>query len=201
MAQEVNVIVYTCSPRLPDILLRGSPSLLWQAANSGDEEAFRLLLERLRSFEEVGRPEPAPSGTTIIQTALIKGHDKVLKLALNYDKHPGLFPRYLMLISGLDNYINDFLNFFCREEVMTSAIRFKRWDFLASNFTDKNEMIKWQKIRETGKRKFAALKRLRKSMKKKTKIYGLSCHFPMYNDDACPAPESNAVKTESESMK
>ena len=69
------------SPNLPGEVLSGSPSLLWLAVNSGDEKMTQLLLEVIQDRADLN-PTPAPGGTTILEIALSKGHDKVLELLL-----------------------------------------------------------------------------------------------------------------------
>ena len=78
------------SKNLPKVILRGSPSLLWLAANSDDNDIFQQLLACLDYFQDVGMPDPAPGGTSITQIALGKGHFDILQSALT---KPSLFPR------------------------------------------------------------------------------------------------------------
>ena len=83
-------ICFHFSPKLPDVILRGSPSLLWMASNSGDGQMFEHLLNCLDGSVSIGMPSAAPGGTTVIEMALSKSHGSILDLALGY---PSLFPR------------------------------------------------------------------------------------------------------------
>ena len=82
------------STALPGAILRGSPSLLWMAADYGDEAVFSLLLDKLASHESVGKPSKAPGGTSVVEAALSKGHNGILHSTI---AKPRLFPRCLML--------------------------------------------------------------------------------------------------------
>ena len=80
--------IYTCfSAKLPQIILHGSPSLLWMAANRGDEAEFNLLLGYLSTDEQ---PSSSQGGTTIQQTAMLQDHLGILKCLI---ENPHLFPR------------------------------------------------------------------------------------------------------------
>ena len=68
---------------LPEDILSGSPCLLWLAADSGDENTFKMILTYLKNRDEAKKiPDPAPGGTTVLEIAFSKDHDKILKLAL-----------------------------------------------------------------------------------------------------------------------
>ena len=82
------------SNTLPGVILHGSPSLLWMAADYGNETVFNLLLDKLASHENEGTPSKAPGGTSVVEAALSKGHNGILQSTIT---KPGLFPRYLML--------------------------------------------------------------------------------------------------------
>ena len=79
------------SSRLPKVILTGSPSLLWMAADSGNFEVFNLLLSYLEPLANDRTPTPAASGgITIIQIALSKKRWKILTCIF---QHPRWFPR------------------------------------------------------------------------------------------------------------
>lgn len=78
------------SQGLAKATLKGSPSLLWLAAEWGNTEVFQLLLNGLEPFEKMEAPERIPGVATITQIALSKGHLGILEKAL---QEPSLFPR------------------------------------------------------------------------------------------------------------
>ena len=81
--------IHKCSsPKLSNTILHGSPSLLWMAANRGDEEEFKLLLRHLTTDEQ---PSSSQGGTTIQQTALLQNHSGILQCLMD---NPKLFPRF-----------------------------------------------------------------------------------------------------------
>ena len=84
------MLSFLLSNKLPGVILRGSPSLLWMAANSGDSEIFEQLLTRLDVLPDVGKPEQVTGATSITQIALSKGFDDILGCAIS---RPRLFPR------------------------------------------------------------------------------------------------------------
>lgn len=78
------------SSKLPWAILKRSPSLLWMAARKGDTCTFGDLLQFLKPFGDVGKPEYPPGVGTIPAMALKSGCKGVLELIL---LNPSLFPR------------------------------------------------------------------------------------------------------------
>ena len=66
------------SSKLPNDILTGSPSLLWLATDSGDENSFQNLLQFLDGSKRI----PDSGGTTVLEIALSKGHDMILGMAM-----------------------------------------------------------------------------------------------------------------------
>ena len=96
------IFTFIFSNTLPGVILHGSPSLLWMAADYGNETVFNLLLDKLASHENVGMPSKAPGGTSVVEAALSKGHNGILHSTV---AKPRLFPRCLMLTQ---NFVFDF---------------------------------------------------------------------------------------------
>ena len=71
-------------------ILKGSPSLLWQATDYGDETACQQPLRYLDNCEEMPLPTNDFSGTSIHEVVFSKGHSKIPQHALS---KPALFPR------------------------------------------------------------------------------------------------------------
>ena len=68
------------SHNLPKEILTGSPSLIWLVSDSGDDKSFRLLLKYLNGNPQI--PDPDSGGTTVLEIALSKGHDKILAMIM-----------------------------------------------------------------------------------------------------------------------
>ena len=84
---------FTLSAQLTRVILQGSPSLLWMAANHGDSEEFQMLLSYLPSTSGSAlRISPNPGGLSVVQTALLQNHGQIQQCLVNA---PHLFPRFV----------------------------------------------------------------------------------------------------------
>ena len=83
------------SPKLPLVIMGGSPSLLWMAANQGDSEEFQKLLGYLPTVATKDLPSPNPGGLTISQTAMLQNHQEIQHCLV--DAPEKLFPRLLYI--------------------------------------------------------------------------------------------------------
>lgn len=84
-------IFFYSSSKLPWAMLRSHPSLLWLAAEWGDDYTFFMLVDFLEKLKNVGMPEYAPGVPNIPAVALKSKHYGILEAVLQM---PSIFPRY-----------------------------------------------------------------------------------------------------------
>ena len=81
-------LTFCFSPKLQNNILSCSPNLIWLAAESGNTEAFKLLLKVFKpiTVEEITKAmTQLPGGPSVIQIALSKGYFDILKIASEHE--------------------------------------------------------------------------------------------------------------------
>ena len=77
---------------------------------------------------------------------------------------------------------------------MASAVKFHDWDFLQQNFSsDADEKRKWKREKVKADKEAKKWNRTKKQVLKRTKVFGLSRQFQMFNEDVIQSPDLNDV--------